>query len=193
MFEFLSRLFPRGENPDDKVERRYYRFHDALNPIGPAVTYIEAIDGWHLREISRGEKDVLACNVRHPQWGLVLCDDQGDYSEPDEKLGPEEITASEFEQVWGEHLRGRAEEWKRVRKRHPVGTRVEGKLAGYYPQGIVVDLGDEALGLVDHQSFRRKAGFDGFARYTTLEATVCGSDETFQWLLLEDIRVSGPA
>ncbi len=192
MFEFFRKLLGPSENPDDKVERRYYRFRDQGNPTGPALTYVEAIDGWHLREISVSRDDTLASNVRHPVWGLVLCDDHCDYSDAGDggELELVEITAQQFEQVWGDYLESRAGSWVELQRRYPEGRPVAGEMVAYYPQGIVVDLGDGDLGLVDHPMFRQRAGADGFARFRQLRGTVEGYDQPFQWLLLRDIQVS---
>lgn len=167
----------------------YYKYDEIEDhPLGGGITYIESEDGWALRQITvRGDR-YFASNMNNPPWGLVLADARLDY----ESLGHvvTAISASEFEAIWQAHLRQHHDEWEARKKAYPIGTTVAGTICIFFPQGVIVDLANNALAVADYRSCLASAPRTwipgvGYG----LTAVVGGYDETNQWLILDAPRV----
>src|SRR5262245_20298032 len=122
----------------------YYKYQDIETPLGKALRYVEADQGCAIREVSLTDKGRLASNFKHPIWSLMLAEGQVDYDSIEEV---EPITKDEFDHVWTEHLISREAQWAASKRNSPVGNPVTGYIERFYPQGVIVDLGGDVLGV----------------------------------------------
>jgi hypothetical protein len=166
---------------------KYYKYVDEYSHIAPGMTYIETDDGWQIRQITCNEEECFASNRKCPPWGLILGESQTDYDGFDD-VTP--ITKEEFDEVWNAHLADHLDEWEANKALYPVGKEVNGFMLIFFPQGVIVDLGDNALGVANYAASKASAKPDFImtTRYK-ITATVKDYDEINQWVVLESPQV----
>lgn len=101
-----------------------------------------------------------------------------------------EISQAEFEFLWHEQLQLGIEYWHRTQSLFPVGTRVEGYIEGFFPQGTLINLLEpQAVGITDTSALRPETPAEWmYPRYRVI-AEVSGYDEVNQWVLLTRAEV----
>lgn len=169
---------------------KYYKYADTEDnysfvPPG-AMIYIETKNGWTIRQLTCGDSTIMASNVKHPRWGLVLPDQEGDYDSFDEVIP---ISKEEFDQIWNAHLQAREPKWNAVKQVHPVGMDVNGFIEIFYPQGVIVRLGGDALGVADYQACKASTQPQFMYSLHKVTAVVKGYDEINQWVILDSPQV----
>jgi hypothetical protein len=166
---------------------KYYKYKDKYTLIKGGTRFIETTGGVVLREVTVNGDCFLGSNVCYPHWGLVLAEGKADYDKIEE-FTP--IAQEEFAAVWRTHLAQNAGQWMIIRLAYPVGTRVQGRVAIFYPQGVIVDLGDSGtLGVANYGECKASTGPENMYGRHKISATVGGYDEENQWLVLESPQV----
>jgi hypothetical protein len=131
---------------------QYYKYPDEYSEIAGGTTYIEIDDGWSIRQITVNGAAYLASNVSHPDWGMILGDKQADYEDLAAEGEVIPISKQEFEAIWRAHLALRQAKWEAAKQVYSVGTTVHGYIQIFYPQGVIVNLGNDTLGVADHKA-----------------------------------------
>ena len=165
---------------------KYYKYPDEDSLNGSGVRFVEAEEGCSIREITVGNDSVLASNILYPHWGLMMSEGQADYDSIPEVT---EIERSEFVRVWDAHLAQNAGRWLITRLAYPVGKEVKGYIAIFYPQGVLVDLGDAVVGVAGYRECRDSCTPECLYPRQAVEGVVGGYDEQNQWLYLSSPRV----
>lgn len=171
----------------------YYKYRDKESLIGDGTRYIEADEGWSVREVTVSSGAYFGSNVKYPCWDLCMADCQTNYNEllADEpsQFEIQEITEREFEQVWNEHLNQNEGRWRLAKHAFPIGKQVRGRIVVFYPQGVIVDLGDSVLGVANLADCNSSVANEILSTGHHLSATVAGYDDKYQWLVLEKPEV----
>lgn len=104
----------------------------------------------------------------------------------------EVMSQEQFEELWHEPLQLGMEDWHRTQSRFPVGTRVEGYIEVFYPQGTLINLlAPQAVGITDTSALKSETPAEWmYPRYRVI-AEVSGYDEDHQWVLLTRAEVMG--
>jgi hypothetical protein len=165
---------------------KYYKYQDNYGPLGEAITYVEVENGVTLRQITLSDQDCHGSNVKSLPWGLILADQQVDYDSIEE-VTP--ISKDKFDGVWKHHLANREPAWVEAKNRLPVGTSVSGYIEIFYPQGVIIDLGADALGVADYEASRESTDQEFMYPGHKITAIVTGYDEENQWIVLGSPRV----
>jgi hypothetical protein len=160
---------------------RYYKYDDEYSPIDGGVTYIEVDNGRTWRQITVNGGLYLASNLAYPHWGMTLAEGQVDYDLIDEVT---EISQTEFESVWDTYLVRHQARWSASKQAYPIGTAVQSYIQIFYPQGVIVNLGDDTLGVADYAICRASAQSKWLYPGHKVTAIVVGYDEVNHWLLL---------
>ncbi len=100
------------------------------------------------------------------------------------------ISQQEFQAVWNQYLALRQKGWNAAKLNYPVGLPVQGAIKIFFPQGVIVDLGDDVLGVADHDACKQSRTSE-FIMSTRLKLTavVSGYDEVNQWIVLTSPQV----
>jgi hypothetical protein len=130
--------------------------------------------------------EYFASNRMNPPWGMCLAEGLFDYDALDD-VTP--ITGEEFDSIWHAHLAAHQSEWAAVKTRNPVGTKVSGFIAIFYPQGVIVELDDGALGVANYAACKASAKARLMSSKQKVTATVVRYDEDNQWLTLGSPQV----
>ncbi|MBI9051094.1 MAG: hypothetical protein JEZ00_16855 [Anaerolineaceae bacterium] len=126
---------------------KYYKYKDEESEIAPGMEYLETDDGWAIRQIAFNGKEHLASNRKYPNGRMGLADQQCDFDIFEEIIP---ISKQEFDNIWNAHLTIHQDEWNAIKEIHPIGKEVKGVIEIFFPQGVIVDLGGNALGVADY-------------------------------------------
>lgn len=130
----------------------------------------------------------ITSNRKHPLYHFMLAEHPLDAQEPYFK----EISQTEFEELWHEQLQLGVEEWNRTQSLFPVGTRLEGYIEGFFPQGSLINLLEpQAIGITDTSALKSKTPAEWMYPRCRVIAEVSGYDEVNQWVLLTLAEVIG--
>lgn len=166
---------------------KYYKYDDGYRLVEDGITYVEVDDGWAVRQITVSEEGIYASNVSYPPWGLILADQSIEYDEIEEVIP---IGQQEFDEVWHQHLEQRQVIWNEAKAAYPVGRLAQGYIELFFPQGVIVNLGEGVLGVANHQACRASTPSDvSLGSFLKLTAVVTGYDEVNQWLMLGSPQV----
>jgi hypothetical protein len=168
---------------------RYYKYADEDAPIGDGVTYIETDDGCAIRQITVNGDLFLASNRPYPPWGLCLAEGQIDYDALEDAVT--EISQAEFEAIWQLHLASHQSEWGVSKRMYAIGTTVHGWIEIFFPQGVIVNLGNDIFGVADSIACRASARPEWMVSGNKVTAKVSGYDEINHWLVLSHPQVFG--
>ncbi|MBI4752704.1 MAG: hypothetical protein HY774_29800 [Acidobacteria bacterium] len=165
----------------------YYKYTDEESLIGQGTRYVEVSNRRAMREVTVNGDLFLGSNICYPRWGLILAEGAIDYD------GIEEITAispEEFDAVWAKHLMHNAGRWAVIKRAYPIDTQVQGSIAAFFPQGVIVDLGDSStLGVANYAACKASTNPKGIWAKQQMSAVVQGYDELNHWLVLDKPQV----
>ncbi|MED3549201.1 hypothetical protein [Cytobacillus praedii] len=130
----------------------------------------------------------ITSNRKHDLYHFMLAEHPLDAQESYYK----EISQTEFEKLWYEQLQHGLEDWHRTQSLFPVGTRVEGYIEVFFPQGTLINLLEpHAVGITDTSALKSETPAEWlYPRYRVF-AEVSGYDEVNQWVLLTRSKVAG--
>lgn len=165
---------------------KYYKYNDEESEIAGGTTYIEVDDGWEMRGITVNGDRYIASNLFYPQWGMVLGEGRVDYDEINEVT---EISKAEFDAVWNEHLVKHQAQWEARKRAYPRGAHVTGYIQIFYPQGVIINLGDGTLAVADHAACHALTPNEWMYTGHKVTGTVRDYDEVNHWLILDNPRV----
>lgn len=130
----------------------------------------------------------ITSNRKHEHYHFMLADHPIDAEESYYK----EISQAEFEELWHEQLELGMENWHRTQSLFPIGTRVEGYIEAFYPQGTLVKLQEfQAVGITDTSILKSKTPAEWMYPRFRVIAEVSGYDEVNQWVILTRAEVMG--
>ncbi len=160
---------------------KYYKYPNPdITDDEIATEYIEVGGEIIMRQLSIFDDRYISSNV-----DLCLADKPFDFEilVDFEEIVP--ISADEFNGVWQKHLRQHEARWANAKKLFPVNTRVIGCMKIFFPQGIIVQLGQQVFGVTDYMQARATTDpeFIMGTRYQ-IAGIVTGYDETNQWIEL---------
>lgn len=165
---------------------KYYKYDDEYSEIDGGVTYIETREGYAWRQITVNDERYIASNLVYPSWGMMLAEGQVDY----ESISVvEEINQTEFEAIWNNHLANHQAQWNKAKQLLTIGTTVQGYIQIFYPQGVIVNLGDNILGVADYLTCKISAQQQWMYPGYRVTAIIAGYDEANHWLLLDKPQV----
>ena len=164
----------------------YYKYQDKFSPLDGGVTYIEIVEGIVYRQITVNGEKYLMSNINYPEWGLMMAEGEIDYSDIDEV---QEISKEEFDAIWNAHLSHRQVQWDKTKQKVKSGSTVTGYIQIFYPQGVIVNLGEDILGVANYADCKANAKPEWMYPGFRVTAVVADYDELNHWLVLEKPRV----
>ncbi|MNO48386.1 hypothetical protein D3C76_387200 [compost metagenome] len=130
----------------------------------------------------------ITSNRKHDRYHYMLAEHPLDVHESYYK----EISQAEFEELWHEQLQLGMENWHRTQSLFPVGTRVEGYIEAFFPQGTLINLQEpQAVGITDTSALESETPAEWLYPRYRVNAEVSGYDEVNQWVLLTRAEVMG--
>ena len=161
---------------------KYYKYENPYIEDEVATDFLEVDNEVVLRQLSVFKHKFYSSNV-----DLALTDQPFEYEknidEGDDTIIP--IEAKEFEKVWQKHLEEHEVHWQAAKARLPICSNVIGCIAIFFPQGIIVRLGQHALSVTDYRQAKTTADSKFIMRTgRIISGVVMGYDEINQWIKL---------
>ena len=163
---------------------KYYKYPDVYDIYpgpGEKMTYLETEGEVAFRMLTVLEDRYISSNI-----DFDLPDQPCDY-ESVEDLIP--ITPQEFDQVWNAHLEIHRAKWNATKKAFSVGMHVTGSIKLFFPQGTIVNLEHDAIGVADYGQCRASTQPEFMYPRHRIMAVVQGYDEANQWVILRSPQV----
>ncbi len=91
-----------------------------------------------------------------------------------------ETSMEEFEKVWSNETKPYRNLWKIQKEKYQIGNIVEGEIKYFYPQGIIMQIGEGKGFYVD------KKKNNAYSKYPldTIKGIVKGYDEKNMWIII---------
>jgi hypothetical protein len=158
---------------------------DYLFPDG--VTYIELDDeGWALRRIIKADDHILLSGISDFKDDILP---EGTFDIDELGFVVDIISHEEFEAEWDKGLSLHDTIWKISQKAYPTGTVVQGKLLLFYPQGVIVEIDKDTIGLADYEACRISTQPENLYPGHRVIATVKGYINQQHWIVLDKPQV----
>ncbi|OBZ18863.1 hypothetical protein A8L34_04740 [Bacillus sp. FJAT-27264] len=104
--------------------------------------------------------------------------------------GLKRISKEVFEKVWDEINVNQLGTWLEQKEKFPLGTKVEGYIEVFYPQGVIVRIpSHEALGVADYDECAKNSQKANMHKDLVVRAEVIGYDEVNYWFILGNPEV----
>lgn len=165
---------------------KYYKYADDYGPLENATSYVEADNMITLRQVTIGSDDVIISCHKHLQWGFQLAEKPVNY---DTIVQVSKIEKTEFDIVWLRCLAQHTENWETTKSLFPLGQSVAGHIEIFYPQGVIINLGDNVLGVANYNECRTSTQSEFMYPGHRITAMVTGYDEQNQWIELGSPQV----
>ncbi len=165
---------------------KYYKYWDEESPIDGGFTYLETDGGYAIRQITVHADRFFASNVRYPHWGLCLAEGHVNYDSIDKVTL---ISKNEFDEIWQKHLLQHRSQWNKAKQVCRIGSKVEGSIVIFFPQGVIIDLGDDVLGVADYKECKASTKPEFMYPKHKVTAIVEGYDKVNQWVILASPQV----
>lgn len=96
-----------------------------------------------------------------------------------------EISLEEFEEKWNAEIKAYHKLWKFQKEKYPIGKIVEGEIKYFYPQGIIMQIG-ETKGVYQARESKES---DVYRKYPLdkIKGKVKGYDEKNMWLIISSL------
>lgn len=105
--------------------------------------------------------------------------------------GDEEIAPEAFNEIWRKAVMPYKEAWNKAKLLYPPGKNVVGTILMFYPQGVIIQLDQEAFAVADDPGLRSKTPPMWMYPGYRVEGRIERADENNLMLVLENCRVTG--
>ncbi|MFC3745784.1 hypothetical protein [Paenibacillus sp. GCM10012306] len=120
------------------------------------------------------------------KFDFFLSDQELSLDDPNLKRIPKEI----FEKVWNDININQLETWLELKVLLPLGTKVEGYIEVFYPQGVMVSIPSHgALGVADYDECTKNSQKANMHTDLIVRAEIIGYDEVNYWFILGNPEV----
>lgn len=136
-----------------------------------------------LREVIEDEERWIVSSQRDEELHFCLYDQQ--FDQDMNQAIREDISAEEFEKVWQEALKPYMKDWEKTMQTFKVGDHVKGIVEVIYPQGIILSLPNDALGVINVGDCVKGIPAESLYPGHLLKAVVAGFDQVNLWIKLE--------
>ena len=169
---------------------KYFRYQDDEGPLDDGVTYVETKDGYAWRQVTVNRAQSVASSIPDPTHGMALAEGDTDWAALEE-VEVTEISRAEFKTPWEASLRKHDVRWMASKHAYPEGTAAHGRLRCFFPQGVIVDLEHETIGVANYEECKVSARPEHLYPGHRVSARTAGYDDVNHWILLSQPRVYG--
>lgn len=100
------------------------------------------------------------------------------------------ISKEEFEQVWDILNRNIKDIWIEKKRELPIGTKIDGYIEVFYPQGVIVSIPlYDVLGIANYEECQANSKKSNIHKDLMIKAEIIGYDEVNFWFVLGNPEV----
>lgn len=167
--------------------KRYFKWDDDDDDLR-GTTYIETDDGIALKQIAVTSTKYIASNRKDEEYHFYLSEGIIDVNEIME-YGGSEISESKFYSVWNKFREGLIDNWIRTKEKYPVGSIIDGIIEIFYPQGVIIHIAQDIIGIADYDKCRNSSQPENLYPRHKITGKVVGVDEENMWLIIDNPKV----
>lgn len=94
-----------------------------------------------------------------------------------------EISMEEFEKVWSDETKPYRKHWEIQKEKYQIGDIVQGKIKFFYPQGIILQIGETKGVFVDMRDDNKNSIYP----LDTIKGMVKGYDDKNMWIIISSM------
>ena len=163
----------------------YCKYEECFDGI-KGYTYLEVNDGCVFRQVSKFADRYVSSNIKDPMYDFWLTEGEFKLDMSDEiKI----ISKTEFEEIWLANNQRVQHKWTKLKTEYQIGMEISGSIGVFYPHGVIINVGNDNLGVADYDECRRSTDAENLYPGHRVEAVIKGYDEKNMWLILEDPKV----
>lgn len=162
--------------------KRYFKWNDDY--IG-GTTYIEICDDLPSKQIAVTSKKYIASNRKDDEYHFYLAEGKIDENEIIE-YGGTEISEGQFYSIWNNYRNEQIDTWNQTKEKYPIGSEIKGFIEVLYPQGIIVNISQNVIGVADYIKCRDRTKPEILYPQHKIIGKVASYDETNMWLVIDD-------
>lgn len=136
-----------------------------------------------LRQVIEDEERWVVSSRPDEELHFCLFDQQ--FDQEMNRANGEDISAAEFETVWQEAMKPYVKDWEKMQQLFKPGDAVKGIVEVIYPQGIILSLPNDALGIINIGDCLQGIPAESLYPGHVLKAVVAGFDQVNLWIKLE--------
>lgn len=166
--------------------KRYFSWDDDDYIRG--TTYIEIEDGYATKQIAVTQNKYIASNRKDEDHHFYLAEGLLDVNEIIDDGGTE-ISEEQFYGIWNKCRDGLINKWNLIKVKFPIGLEVEGKIEVFYPQGVIVNIFENVIGVSDYTKCKDSTIPENLYPHRKITGKVNGYDEENMWLIIDNPKV----
>lgn len=166
--------------------KRYFMWDDE-EYIG-GTTYIEIDNGYAIKQIVVTPDKYIASNRKDEEHNFYLAEGQVEIDEITE-YGGSEISEKQFFSIWNEYRNGLVDKWNNTKEKFPVGSEIEGEIEVFYPQGVIVNISQNVIGIADYNKCKDSTQPENLYPRHKIIGKVIGYEEENMWLIIDNPTV----
>src|SRR5699024_9501655 len=165
--------------------KRYFRWDDD-DIVG--TMYIEVDNGYATKQIAVTSNKYIASNRKDETHHFYLTEGIIDVNNMIE-FGGSEINEKQFYCIWNKYRDGLIDNWNLTKERFPIGSEIEGIVEAFYPQGIIVNISQNVIGIADYFKSKDSTKPENLYPQHKIIGKVVEYDEENMWLVIDNTRV----
>jgi hypothetical protein len=167
--------------------KRYYKWDDDDEDLR-GTTYIEIDDGVASKQIAVTPNKYISSNRKDEEHHFYLSEGKIDINDIIE-YGGSEISGKQFYSVWNKYREGLIDNWNRTKEKFPVGSEIDGIIEVFYPQGVIINISQDIIGIADYNNCRHSTQPENLYPRHKITGKVVGYDEENMWLIIDNPKV----
>lgn len=156
---------------------KYYYLYDPEFDLYPS--YLELDEEYY------ATRQVAEIQGEWQNTSLVFTDNfflpEGSWRENLENL-TEEVSAEIFEKFWEKSFEKHLQDWEKLKSQLKIGQKIKGEIVVFYPQGVILDLGEKFYGIANYQQCKNALGAKKMYPKTAASLEIIGFDEVNKWV-----------
>lgn len=166
--------------------KRFFKWND--DDI-KGTTYIE-IDDDNIasKQIAVTSNKYIASNRKDEEHHFYLAEEKIDVNDIID-FGGSEISESQFYNIWNKYREGLSDNWHQTKENFPIGSEIEGIIEVFYPQGVIISISQDIIGIADYNKCRNSTQPDNLYPRHKIIGKVDGYDEENMWLIIDNPKV----
>lgn len=165
--------------------KRYFSWEDDYIR---GSTYIEIEDDYAIKQNAVTQKKYIASNRKDEEHHYYLAEGLIDVNDIVDE-GGNEISEKQFYKIWNKHCEVLIHEWNKTKEKYSIGIEVEGESEVFYPQGVIVRISENVIGIADYIKCKENSQPENLYPHHKITGKVNGYDEINMWLILENPKV----
>jgi len=137
------------------------------------------IDGTVYRQMIKNSNQINVSN----RYDFCLSEKEVPY------CAEKQIDKEEFDYLWKLGNKPFELSWNDTKKSVSIGMSIEGYIEVIYPQGIIINLGNDKYGISDYDECKNRCGSENIYTKNKIKGKVFGFDEKNLWVKINEAQV----